>query len=404
MPVNLGGIIFSQVYTDNSGGPAPEFDSDGDGRATQEDEFVAVANLSGAPVDISGWQIWSDSTGGGAPDNPVDGLYHTFAPGTVLDAGASLTVINEITAGGNVPFTAVEASEGGVESGPGGVSTNLLTEGNGGATSESVVLLNPATGEYIVFNYSPNPFNPANIPGFPGTTNVGEVDASAVQADPGTGFSVQFDPASNDYVLGTVFVPCFTPGAQIAVPSGTKAVEDLREGDIVRTRTGYEVVRAVITRDLDLTDPENAEHKPICFAKGALGGGRPSLPLLVSPQHRVLMQQEDGMLALVPAKALLHRKGVRVALGKRDVRYIQIVCARHSVLSSNDMWTESFYPGRYALLVCDAVARIKLDRIFPQLAQGKLPEPAHPLLGVQQAAQHKLRPPKDKPAKARKLA
>ena len=75
------------MYTDNSGGPAPEFDSDGDGVASQEDEFVAISSVSGTPVDISGWQIWSDSTGSGAPDTPVDGLYLTFAPGTVVANG-----------------------------------------------------------------------------------------------------------------------------------------------------------------------------------------------------------------------------------------------------------------------------------------------------------------------------
>lgn len=66
MVANLEGVIFDQVYGDNSGttsGQVP-FDTDGDGTATQEDEFVSFTNTTTDPIDISGWQIWSDSTGG----------------------------------------------------------------------------------------------------------------------------------------------------------------------------------------------------------------------------------------------------------------------------------------------------------------------------------------------------
>lgn len=119
MPLSLGGLIFGQIMPDNTEGA--EFDSDQDGTATQEDEFVSVTNTTGAPLDVSGWQIWSVSTGTGAPDAPVSGLYHTFPSGTVLAPGQTLWVINEVTGTQNY---AQEASQGGVESGAGGVSTN----------------------------------------------------------------------------------------------------------------------------------------------------------------------------------------------------------------------------------------------------------------------------------------
>ena len=92
MVASLNGIIFDQIYGDNSGGA--EFDTDGDGTATQEDEFVSFTNTTGAPIDVSGWQIWSDASGSGAPDGPQDGLYHTFPPGTVIAPGDTLYIIN----------------------------------------------------------------------------------------------------------------------------------------------------------------------------------------------------------------------------------------------------------------------------------------------------------------------
>ncbi len=97
--VQPSGVRFDQIYGDNSGtgGGQTPFDTDRDGAATQEDEFVSISNDNATPLDISGWQIWSDSTGSGAPDRPVDGLYRTFPPGTVLQPGETLYIVNEIT-------------------------------------------------------------------------------------------------------------------------------------------------------------------------------------------------------------------------------------------------------------------------------------------------------------------
>ena len=117
MTANLEGIRFDRNYGDNSGtsnGQQP-FDTDGDGKATQEDELVSITNITGGPMDISGWQTWSDSTGTGAPDAPQYGLYHTFPPGTLLQPGQTLYIINEIP--GGAPKWAQEASQGGVELG-----------------------------------------------------------------------------------------------------------------------------------------------------------------------------------------------------------------------------------------------------------------------------------------------
>ncbi len=86
MTVHLGGVIFHQIMPDNSGGD--EFDTDGDGVAEMEDEFVSIQNASGQPVDISGWQIWSVSNGSGAPVQASSGLVHEFDEGTVLAPGS----------------------------------------------------------------------------------------------------------------------------------------------------------------------------------------------------------------------------------------------------------------------------------------------------------------------------
>lgn len=380
MVAKLDGVVFDQVYGDNSGGA--EFDSDGDGTATQEDEFVAFRNTSGSDVDISGWEVWSDSTGTGAPDPQQDGKYHTFPPGTVLKPGESLYVINEIT--GPEKGWMQEASEGGVESGAGGTNTNFLTEGSANASAgESIALVNPATGEYIVFNMAPSAEAVSGLSGFPGTTSVGEDDASSVQADQNAGSSYQYDPDTDSFIFQAVLVPCFTPGTLIATPGGEVAIEYLTVGDLVLTRdNGPQRLRSILRRCLDFEGGADAKHKPIEFKSGSLAVGLPKRTLVVSPQHRMLLRDQESAEVLAPAKALTHRKGVRVMKGRKQVEYIQLVFGRHEVVWAEGVLTESFYPGAYAMSACDRATRREIHQIFPELRYAQAPRPARRLLSV----------------------
>ncbi|WP_022707154.1 Hint domain-containing protein [Paracoccus zeaxanthinifaciens] len=345
MPVALNGVIFGQIYGDNSGGAV--FDTDGDGTATQEDEFVSFTNTTSTAIDISGWQVWSDSAGGGAPDSPVDGLYHTFPAGTVIQPGETLYIVNEIT--GTAPSWAQEASQGGVESGAGGVSTNLLTEGSAGTQSEAIILLDPSSGDYIVFNMSSAPFDVATLTGFPGTNLVGTVEASPVQADQNAGSSYQYDAATDTYLYLGVFVPCFTPGAMIATAQGDRSVESLKVGDLVETLDhGLQPIRAILWRNLDFAAGADPKQKPVEFKPGSLGAGIPERSLILSPQHRIAVTQQDGSIALAPAKGLEDRPLVRRMTGCRSVRYVHLLFDGHVVIRSDGAWTESFLHGQIA--------------------------------------------------------
>ena len=382
MVANLNGVVFDQIYPDNSGGAV--FDTDGDGTATQEDEFISVRNTTGSDIDISGWQVWSDSQGVGAPDTPSDGLFHTFPPGTVLAAGETLYVINEIT--GTPESWAQEASEGGLESGAGGVSTNLLTEGGNNSVTESVALVDPSTGDFIVFNMAPVAENISGQSGFPGTNLVAEEDGDSVQSDPNAGSSYQYDAETDSYVYAAVFVPCFAAGTLIATSKGEIAVEDLEVGDLIETMDhGLEPLRAIMRRDLDFEAGIDPKHKPIEFKPGSLGQDLPRQRLIVSPQHRMLVTAPDGRQVLAPAKALTGAAKVRVMAGRKTVTYIQLVFGRHEIVRANGAWTESFYPGAYAVASCDVRTQHELFEIFPELREARALEPARPLLKVQEA-------------------
>lgn len=378
MVANLNGVVFGQLYGDNSGGA--EFDTDSDGATTQEDEFVSVTNTTGAAIDISGWEIWSDSTGTGAgADPPADGLYHTFPPGTVIAPGDTIYIINEYT--GTLPSWAQEASVGGTESPGGGVVTNFLSEGGPNSLADSVALVDPVSGDYIVFNFSTLPEGVSSLPGFPGTTSVGEEDGAAVRNDQNAGSSYQYDDLSNSYSYGPVFVPCFVAGTLIATPDGPRQVEALTTGDKVLTLDhGPQPLRKSLMTRIDFRRGDRDRDRPILIRAGALGGGKPQADLRVSPQHRVLLSQADGPDVLVPAKALLDWPGVRVMRGVRQICYVHLVFDLHQILFAEGAPSESFWSGEYAR---------RMGRIASPIAQST---PARPLLSVGAARSAALRP------------
>lgn len=377
MVATLNGIAFDQVYGDNSGGA--EFDTDGDGTATQEDEFVSFTNTTGAPVDVSGWEVWSDWIGSGAPDSGQDGLYHTFPPGTVIQPGDTLYVINEIS--GSAPGWAQEASEGGVESGPGGQSTNFLGEGYAGSNSEAIFLVDPDTGDYLVFNLSSSPPDTSTMAGFTGTNQVGVIDGDDVEEDQNAGFSHQYDATDGEYEYAPVYVPCFAAGTLIETAAGPRRIEDLTPGNTVSVRGGgSETVVLRLGRSMAFKGNAHPAHKPIRIPRDAFGPGQPRRTLRLSPQHRVMLTDTTGREVLVPAKALVGLCGIRQQEEVRQIIYHHLVLDRHHVLRANGLWCETFLPGPYSLRSLPPRIRRKLHMLgLAQMA------PYRPLLSVAEA-------------------
>lgn len=94
-------VVLNEILADP--GPEPGGDANGDGvRHTSDDEFVEIVNVSGAPVDVSAWEL-HDATG----------LRHTFADGTVIAAGDLFVVFGGGEPAG-IPSAWAVASGGGL--------------------------------------------------------------------------------------------------------------------------------------------------------------------------------------------------------------------------------------------------------------------------------------------------
>lgn len=190
-------------------------------------------------------------------------------------------------------------------------------------------------------------------------------------------------PSDNPGGTGSNTVPyadviCFAAGTEIATLAGAKCVETLKCGDLVKTKdAGFQPVVWIGHSSFQLSElPE--ELKPILISADSLGGGLPYRDLVVSQQHRILLtgtgQAQAGVPSEVfaPAKGLLPLTGVRIMQGKKSVLYVHLLLPIHSVVFSEGLPTESFYPGTTALEmmterqrreVLDCCPALKLDPV-----------------------------------------
>jgi hypothetical protein len=169
-------------------------------------------------------------------------------------------------------------------------------------------------------------------------------------------------------------VPCFTPGTLIATPRGEVPVERLVPGDAVITRDdGLQPIRWVGRIVLGWTQlAANPHLRPILLRQGSLGNGLPERDMMVSPNHRMLVDRDRTALhfneaeVLVAAKHLVDHRQIKVVecLG---TSYIHIMCDRHQVVLANGAWTESFQPSDYTLKAIGNAQRQELFELFPDL-------------------------------------
>ena len=165
---------------------------------------------------------------------------------------------------------------------------------------------------------------------------------------------------------------CFCAGTRIATPSGTRMVESLVAGDVVLTADG--ITRQVLwvgsthISKADLLAHSNV--RPILIPAHAFGAAGPTEDLLVSPQHRVVL---DGPLVelmfakdrvLVPAKHLVGTFA-EVTQPVSDVTYFHVLLAEHELLISNGLVTESFQPAQRMI---EALAPETRDQLLVTLA------------------------------------
>ena len=162
-------------------------------------------------------------------------------------------------------------------------------------------------------------------------------------------------------------IVCFASGTGILTPHGVRPIKDLKPGDFVITRdNGLQAIRWIGKR----TVPALNKFAPIRFAAGSL----PNLarPLLVSPQHRMLVGNHLSELylgeseVLVSAKHMVNGTSITREVGG-EVTYMHLLFDQHEIVYADGTASESFHPGDIALHAISEAARAEMFSLFPQL-------------------------------------
>jgi len=221
-------------------------------------------------------------------------------------------------------------------------------------------------------NYILRPIdNTLTMPGLPPLVDWDTFTFTSFGTTPGTSMPAQNDP----------FAICFVAGTRILTATGEKPVEALAAGDLVVTRDrGPQPLLWVgcttFTAASLATRPNQA---PIRITSGALAKNLPARPLMVSPQHRVLVsgpavQRICGKKeVLIPAKALLERSGVSQMGTENDVHYYHLLFERHELVQAEGALCESFFPGPMAMEMLSPENRCVVQRLLQSTPDGTLP-------------------------------
>jgi hypothetical protein len=350
MPAFLDGLFISEILADN---PGSGTNTDGDNSANKSDEFVEIQNNSGATIDLSGYQIWSQT----------NGLLYDFddALGTPTVAdGATATVVGEYT---ETPTNPLPSGyyDAGLNDGD-----NFLPDGETSGSNvraDVIYLLNTDTGEYIYLSYGEDPLTVS--PPFPtaGTTLVG---GEVISSGAPNGTSILRD-ADGNLIEGTptpgVGGPvCFAAGTMITTDQGDVAVDDLLPGMRVLSKdNGYIPLRAackaMIGRAMLRWHPD---VRAVVVPAGVVGNQR---PLRLSPAHRLLFSNPTAEMlfgeadVLLSARQLVGRAGVHVDMTHQHVTYFHLLFDQHEIICAEGCWSESLFLGDAAHAAIAASAK-----------------------------------------------
>jgi hypothetical protein len=167
----------------------------------------------------------------------------------------------------------------------------------------------------------------------------------SLKLDPQLDYAGQFFHLAADgsgTAITTDNVPCYVRGTLIRTETGDVAIEDLRIGDRVMTRSGHGAEQKPI-RWIGRRCYEGgiAAHRrdvlPVRIRAGALGDDVPRRDLYVSPAHAVFLRN-----VLVPARKLLNGASIVQVSAAERVEYFHLELESHDLILAEGAVSETF--------------------------------------------------------------
>ena len=171
-------------------------------------------------------------------------------------------------------------------------------------------------------------------------------------------------------------IPCFTPEVLLATSRGAVPAGRIRVGDLLQTAdNGFQPVIWVGKRELSPAELAlRPELRPYCLRPDGLL--RPERPMLLSPQHRLLVnrrtfgQETPFGESFLSAKLLaeVDENCGQLSEVTGPVTYVHLMTERHEVIFAEGIATETFWPGPEAIRGLSAEDLRELLYLFPELA------------------------------------
>jgi Hint domain len=269
--------------------------------------------------------------------------------------------------------------------------------GLGDNTVVNLVGNDTASGTLTITKINGQPVNAGDVVTLPNGVEVvvnadGTITMVSDYGDqPGeTAFSYEVSDAAGNTDTGDVkgsVVPCFVEGTRIATPSGPRAVEALRPGDLVLTLdNGSQPVRwagSVMAKGSGAT-------APVLIPAGTFG---PHAEVRLSPQHRVCLagwavEMTTGATEVLVRARHLVVAGVAECRDPGRVRYVHLMFDAHEIISANGLWCESYRPGPASLAAHSPAVQREIFTLFPDLARDPLA--GHAALARPEARLHEV--------------
>lgn len=165
---------------------------------------------------------------------------------------------------------------------------------------------------------------------------------------------------------------CFAAGSVVRCEDGLRPIETITAGDLMWTADqGYQPVQWVAETHVDLS--ERPDLAPVEILRGAIASKLPARPVLVSPEHRVLVTGHRVELyagldeALVPARLLVNGKTIRQRSDLACVIYYHLMFSDHEIIDSGGLFSESYHPETLSLGALPSDQRAALYQKYPHL-------------------------------------
>lgn len=149
---------------------------------------------------------------------------------------------------------------------------------------------------------------------------------------------------------------CFAQGTVISTPSGARPVETLSAGDAVLTEDGRSVPIAWIgvSRYSQSRAAREERLRPVHLRANAFRPGLPDRDLVLSPQHRIVVEGPECELLFGVERAFVAARHLPDHLASSpdpdgDVVYYHILLENHELLVANGLPCESLQPARRML-------------------------------------------------------